>query len=396
VKTTGASRLRRLLATAVALAMCLVLRPVLAADVVEIPVILSLTGTSAFQGRGIQQSLQALEDLVNRNGGVAGRPVQFQFQDDQTNPQVGVQLMNAVIAQKSPVVMGSVTVGVCQAMAALIKDGPVQYCLSPGVHPEEGSYLFSALTSTTDAIDMSLHYFHDQNIKRIAVITATDATGQDADRSIDATVASMRGDVTIVDREHFNPTDIAVSAQMAKIKAANPQLLVAWATGTPAATIFRAFKEAALDIPVLTTYGNSVYALIAQQWASFLPVNLYLPAQPNLAPQQVTDRATKAALAAHFAQLTKFSIQPDVINGGPWDAALLIIDALRKLGPRATAAQVRDYLLNTRGWTGIFGRYDFKAVPQRGLSRNAMFIARWDATKQVWVAVSRAGGAPLK
>jgi branched-chain amino acid transport system substrate-binding protein len=388
--------LRRCLATVVVLATIFLLRPVQAADVVEIPVVLSLTGSAAFLGRGIQQSLHALEDLVNRTGGINGGPVSFVVQDDQSNPAVAVQLMNGLIAKNAPVVLGSLTVGACQAIAALIKDGPVQYCLSPGVHPEEGSYEFSALTSTTDAIDISLRYFRDQNIKRIAVITATDATGQVADRSIDASIAALKGDVTIVDREHFNTTDISVAAQLAKVKAANPQLLVAWITGGPVATVFRAAKEAALDVPVLTTYGNSVYSLIAQQWASFLPATLYLPAQPYLAPQQVTDRPTRAALDAHYAQLAKFSMQPDIINGGAWDAAMLVVDALRKLGPHATAAQVRDFLANTRGWAGICGRYDFKASPQRGINRNAMFMARWDATKQVWVAVSRAAGAPLK
>jgi branched-chain amino acid transport system substrate-binding protein len=268
--------------------------------------------------------------------------------------------------------------------------------LSPGVHPDEGSYEFSALPSTTDAIDVAFHYFHDQNIKRMAVITSTDATGQDADRIIDSTVASLHGDLEIVDREHFNPTDISVAAQMAKMKNANPQLLVAWSTGSPAATVFRAFKEAALDIPVLTSYGNSVNVLMTQQWASFLPANLYVSAQANLAPQQVTDRATKTALTAHFDTLGRLSIPVDVVSGGSWDAALLVVDALRKFGPGASARQIHDYLVNTRNWTGINGRYDFKAFPQRGLARNAMYMARWDASKQVWIAVSRAGGAPLK
>jgi branched-chain amino acid transport system substrate-binding protein len=375
--------------------LALTLRPSLAADPVEIPVILSMTGSSAFQGKGLWQSLQALEDTVNRTGGIGGRPVAFKVQDDQSSPQVAVQLMNGLIAQKAPVAIGSGLVALCSAMGALLKEGPVLYCLSPGVHPEEGSYLFSALPSTTDAVDVSLHYFRDVKVRRIAVITSTDASGQDADRAIDASVAGLHGDVTIVDREHFNPGDISVAAQMAKIKAANPQLLVAWSTGTPAATVLRAFREAAIDIPVLTTYGNSTYSLIAQQWASFLPRELYISAQANLAPQQVTDRATKAALSQHFAALQKFSIPSDVMSGGPWDTGMIVIDALRKLGPNATATQIRDWLLNTRNWTGINGRYDFKAVPQRGLTRNALYMARWDAQKQIWVAVSKAGGAPL-
>jgi branched-chain amino acid transport system substrate-binding protein len=388
--------IRRLLACAIAAAVCLGLRPAIAADPVDVPVILSLTGTAAFVGRGSQQSLQLIEEYVNRTGGIGGRPLRFVFQDDETNPQVGVQLMNGLIAQKTTVMLGSVNVGVCQAMAALVKDGPVMYCLSPGVHPEEGSYEFSALTSTTDAIDIALHYFHDINLRRVAIITATDATGQDADRMLDATIASLHGEMQIVDREHFNPTDISVAAQMAKMKGANPQLLVDWATGSPAATVLRAYKEAGLDIPVLTSYGNAVNVLMRQQWQPFLPNNLYISAQGNLAPQQVADPALKAALAAYFDELARNSLQPDVVNGGAWDAGLLVAEALRKLGPAAPASQIRAFIANTRGWAGISGRYDFKAIPQRGIGRDVMYIARWDIAKQTWVAVSHAGGVPLK
>jgi len=388
--------IRRLVAGAIAAAVCLSLRPAVAADPIDVPAILSLSGTAAFLGRGIQQSLQLAEDYINRTGGINGRPLHFVFQDDTTSPQVGVQLMNALIAQRTNVVLGSVNVGVCSAMAALIKDGPVEYCLSPGVHPEDGSYLFSALTSTTDAIDIAFHYFHDVGLRKLAIITSTDATGQDADRIIDATIASLHGEMTIVDREHFNPTDISVAAQMAKMKSADPQVLVGWATGSPAATILRAYKEAGLDIPVLTSYGNALNLLMKQQWASFLPNNLYISAQGNLAPQQVTDRAVKAALAAHFDELARNSLQPDVVNGGGWDAALLVATALRKLGPTASAEQIRAFIAGTRGWAGITGRYDFKAIPQRGVGRDVMYMARWDIPKQTWVAVSRAGGAPLK
>jgi branched-chain amino acid transport system substrate-binding protein len=160
--------------------------------------------------------------------------------------------------------------------------------------------------------------------------------------------------------------------------------------------VFRALKEAAVDAPVLMSYGNAVNVLMTQQWASFLPANLYISAQANLAPQQVTDAAVKAALAPYFDTLARIAQKPDVVSGGSWDAVLLVATALRKLGPNATAPQIREFLANTRNWAGINGRYDFKAIPQRGIGRNVMYVSRWDATKVAWLAVSRAGGSPIR
>ena len=59
---------------------------------VTIPVILPLTGGGAFIGQTHQKSLQLLEQIVNKDGGIKGRPLHFQFLDDQTSPEVAKQL----------------------------------------------------------------------------------------------------------------------------------------------------------------------------------------------------------------------------------------------------------------------------------------------------------------
>lgn len=74
---------------------------------------------------------------------------------------------------------------------------------------------------------------------------------------------------------------------------------------------------------------------------------------------------------------------------------MVIVSGLRKIGPDATAAKLRDYLVNLRGWVGVNGPYDYRAVPQRGISEGSMVIVRWDAARNAAVAVSKLGGAPL-
>jgi branched-chain amino acid transport system substrate-binding protein len=78
-------------------------------------------------------------------------------------------------------------------------------------------------------------------------------------------------------------------------------------------------------------------------------------------------------------------MQPDVTQATPWDAAGIIVGALRKLGPNATAAQVRSYIANLSGYTGVTGTYDFKAIPQRGINWKAVIMTRWDPARETWV-----------
>ena len=123
-----------------------------AAETYKINVILPLTGSAAFVGQGQKDTLDALAEYENKNGGIKGQNVEFVFHDDQTSPQVAVQLTNSTLGTHPAVVMGSSLVGMCLAMAPLMKNGPVHYCLSPAIHPSAGSYTFSSSSSSVDQI----------------------------------------------------------------------------------------------------------------------------------------------------------------------------------------------------------------------------------------------------
>jgi branched-chain amino acid transport system substrate-binding protein len=365
-----------------------------AADPFEINVILAETGSAAFLGKSQAVALGILEQQVNAAGGIAGRPIKFAIADDQSNPQVGVELMNGIIAKKAPVVIGSSIVAICNALAPLAKDGPTVYCLSPGIHPAEGSYTFSALTSTTDLLSMSANYFRQRGWHKVATITSSDATGQDADRGIDEAFTAQGG-MQIVDREHFNISDVSVAAQMAHIKASGADAMIAWSTGTPIATILRGYVESGITIPIETTNGNLTYAQM-HAYTQFLPKDLYFPAPPPIAPDQLPNGAVKRRVTDYISAFKTNGIRPDSGYIAAWDPALLVVDAYRKLGLNATAAQIRDYLSGLRGWVGINGAYDFKAIPQRGVGVNGVLMVRWDPAKDTWVGVSKLGGDPLK
>ncbi len=362
----------------------------------EINVILPLTGGAAFLGQPESQALQILERIVNDTGGLQGRPIHFVIQDDQTSPQVGVQLANQVMVKRVPVILGSSLVAICRAMAPLMKNGPVMYCLSPGIHPEDGSYVFTSSVSTTDLAQATITFFRDKGWTRIALLTSTDATGQDAEQGINAALGLPQNQgVQVVAREHFNPQDVSVAAQIARIAAARPQAMIAWSTGTPIGTVFKGIAQGGLSIPVATTNGNQTYAQM-QQYAAFLPEELYIPtslwpAYPTLPPGRV-----RQAQKLFFDAFQAAGLRPDLPVTLAWDPTLIVLDALRHLGTQATAAQLRDYIAHLRGFAGVDGIYDFKTIPQRGLGLDDAIVTRWNRAKQAWDPVSRPRGVPLK
>jgi branched-chain amino acid transport system substrate-binding protein len=367
-----------------------------AADPYEINVILPVTGGGAFIAKADMNALSVIEQTVNGSGGIRGRQIKFVVQDDQSNPAVAVQLLNGVLAKKVPFVLGSTLAATCGAMAPLLKDGPVEYCFSPSIHPAPGGYIYSAGVGSTDLMSAIARYFRERGLKKIAVITSTDATGQDADRAVDTVFGAPENSaLTVVDREHFNTTDVSIASQIAHIKGSGADVLIAWSTGTPFATVLRGARDGGLDIPIMSTNGNMSYAQM-HQYASIMPKELLFPGLPSFSPDQLPNGAMKSAVNRFLDAFRPTGIKPENGENQVWDTTLILLEALKKYGFDASAAQIRDYVNNVHGWTGVYGTFDFRAIPQRGVGINAVIIQRWDPAKEVWVGMSRPGGSPLK
>jgi branched-chain amino acid transport system substrate-binding protein len=366
-----------------------------AVDPYEINVIIPLTGPASFLGKAEQTSLGVVERSVNAGGGIAGRPIAFTIVDDQSNPQIAIQLLNGVVAKNVPVVLGSTLDAVCRAMAAVVRSGgPLHYCFSNAFHPEEGSWSYSSSFSTVDVDATAMRFFRGHGWNKIAYIASTDATGQDFEAIVDGLLTRPENkNVTIVAREHFNVADISVAAQMSRIKASGAQALFAFTTGTPFATLLRGIQNAGIDLPVLTSSGNETYAQ-ARSYASFMPRELYYSGIPSLTPDQLPRGAVRSAIERYQEAFKPTGIRPDIGANQAWDAALIVVDALRKYGTGATAAQIRDYISKLRRWSGINGEYDFPAIPQRGVGGNWIMVQRWDSAADAFVGVSRPGGLP--
>ncbi len=377
-----------------ALALAFLPFAAVAAEPYDMRVILPMTGSVAFLGQAEHDALALAEKVVNAHGGIDGRPLRFQFRDDQSSPQTAVQLAAEAVAAKPAAIIGSSLVGICNAMGPLMKNGPAMYCLSPGIHPESGSYVFTSNVSTIDLAIVLVRYFRLTGLTRIALMTSTDASGQDAERGFRDTFARPENKpIRLVEDIQFNPADTSVTAQIERIKAARPEALIVWTTGAPIATVFKAIVQSGLEIPIATTSGNMTYSQM-HQYKDFLPKTLYLPTAmwPEHDPSLVLPAAVETAQAAYFAAFKAAGLKPDIGANLAWDPAMIVVEALRKLGPAATASQVREYISHLKGFAAVSGIYDFEKVPQRGLDEQDCVVSRWDPARDTWRIVSKPGG----
>jgi branched-chain amino acid transport system substrate-binding protein len=384
--------MKSLLAAACGLAVLLAsVRPGVAQPApIEIDAILSLTGAAGFIGTNEKQALTALESLTNQAGGVRGRPISFVVFDDQSNPQVALQLATQILAKKPNVLIGPGFTATCLATLPQFRSGPLAYCLSPSIVPAAGSFGYSSSAATRDDALAGVRFLRDRGWTKIAIVTPTDASGQAIDQTLlDALALPENKSLTLVAHERFNPTDISITAQAERVKAANPQAVIGWAAGTATGTIFRGLHDAGIDVPVLAGNGNMIVAQLAQ-YAAFLPRELYFSGRRALVADPAAPRGVRDAQAAFQTAFKAAGIKPNFVHTLTWDPALVLIDALRKTGPDASAQQINEYVSRLRGWAGINGSYDFSAIPQRGIGLRDIVIDRWDpATSDFVLAGAR-------
>ncbi len=364
----------------------------------EINAILPLTGGGAFLGQSVRATMNVTEAALNARGGVHGKPLRFVYRDDQSTPQIAVQLTNEIVAGKPAALIGSSLSAMCNAMAPLLKAGPVQYCLSPGIHPAEGSFTYTASVSARDYIEALLRYFSKRGWKRVAVLTTIDSSGQDADKAIaEAVGLPDLGQVEIVAQTHMSPSDISVSAQLENMRAAQPEAYIVWATGAAVATVFRGLAQAGVDAPVAASTSTMTIAQMTQ-YESFLPKQLYFATPEWLAGGDsavIDDPVVAERQREYFRAMGAAGLKPDAASETAWDPLFVIAAALNAIGPGANAGQLRAGMAGLKGFRGIDGAYDFTRAPQRGIGISNTIVASWDSSLKNWRVVSRIGGAPL-
>ena len=391
-------RMTRLAAVTAATCLLLALgRGAVAADPFDVYAILPLTGTNAFSGNSAKQGLAGYQTVVNATGGIKGRPLNFVFADSQASPQIAVQLTTDVLTKHPGLVIGDTSVAGCNAMAPMFKaQGPVQFCLSPGYRPEKGGYSYTIGLSAIDEAKAIFRFLREKGWDRIALIVGTDATGRLAEPEF-AEVAALpeNHDTSIVTVEHFNPTDVTIAAQVARVRAARAQAVIVWINGSPFGTALRSMKDAALDLPVVGVTGNLSYPEL-HAFADAVPSQLYFcwTAVPA-AGQPVPNGPLKATQTAYAQTFEKLGIKPEYGQAAAWDTAIVAVAALRALGTDATADQIRGYVNNIRGLPGVQSAFDFRNGDMRGIPVEAARMLLWDKTKETWTIASGPGGAKL-
>jgi branched-chain amino acid transport system substrate-binding protein len=338
----------------------------------NIGVLTSQTGAAASLGVGELQGAQLAAAKINADGGVNGHKIKLIAVDDKSAPDQALQRAKSLASQNVAAIVGPSVVGNCLAIQPVIAaKGPVNYCLSPAIAKPTG-YVWSASADITVLSATTISYWKKHGIKRIGIISTTDASGTTGAAA--ATAAAKKAGITIAATATYDPTAVSVTSQLQQATAGKPQALMVWATGASAGVAFQGIQQLGIDIPVMTTDGNLSNTFL-QRIKDYTPKMLIIPATRDFwwRGAKLTSAQQKLEKDYHDAYAKKYGEQPDFGPGVAYDAVLLTAEALRK-AESTDPAKVRAAMESIKNFDGVVATYNFSATDHRGVASDSAAI----------------------
>ena len=305
------------------------------------------------------------------------------------------------MARHVPVILGSGVTATCASIgAAVAAAGPVEFCMSPGYAPpppnsirvcqhDDDRFVGARATHVRQAAQLSAHRICRTALDGRATGIASAAVYAAALKQPDLREIEMVAD------ERISNSEISAAAQMAKIKAARPDVLYTSTTGTLFSTVMRGMSDVGLSVPVITTTANANLPQL-KSLADVLPHEVFFNGFALRLGDQLRDKNIRDQIAAFNDAFKQIGVTPTDTNALGWDELLLTLAGFRQFGPAMTAEQLKTFVLGQRHFAGMNGYYDFSTGDQHGLGSDAVVVIVYDKDKGDFYPASQPGGIPLK
>lgn len=361
-----------------------------AAEPIKIGAFYSLSGPAAAIGTPTMLVTQMVVDKINKEGGINGRPIELVKGDTESEPTKAVMVAKKFInVDKVAAIIGPDRTDLGMAVKKLIEEAGIPTFMTVGGDPVimgggplgTFKWVFKSPQRSSVAVEKLYQYLQKENLKKVALITASDGFGKDGKGWLEK-LAPQHG-LSIVADESFNPKDTDVTSQLTKIAATSPDAIVCWTIGPAAAIVAKNVKQLNLKMPLFQCHGipDPKYVELAGAAAN----GTVMPSTKLMAWEQLPDSDPQKAVIKEFVHLyndvnkynKEFPINAH--SGYAWDAIYIVANAMKKAG--TDPEKLRSAIENTKGYVGISGIYNITPEDHNGLKTDSMILVRIDDGK---------------
>lgn len=354
---------------------------------IKIGVTLSTTGPAVSLGIPEKNTIALLPKTI------AGKSVEYIVLDDASDSSAAVvNTRRLTLEEKVDAIIGSTTTPNSLAMIdAVAESGTPTISLASSARIIEPmspkkAWVFKTPQTDTMMVLAILEHAAKRGTKTMGYIGFNDALGEAFYAEFEK-FASVRG-IKIVANERFAPRDTSVTSQVLKLAAANPEMVVIGASGTPAVLPARALVERG--------YKGSVYFNHGVANNDFLRVGgkdiegAFVPTSPVVVAAALpADHPAKAQALAYVKAYESVNGPGSVSAFGAytWDAGLLLANAIpmalktAQPGTKEFRAALRDAIESTRDLKLSNGIGNMSKNDHLGLDQRARVVVKVEGGK---------------
>lgn len=318
---------------------------------IKIGAILPLTGSAAQWGIPPRDAAQMAVDEINSKGGITGRKIKLEIEDDQCEPAKGVSGLQKILATGKPIaILGAVCSSVSLAIAPIVEQNKVLMISPASTSPlltNAGDYVFRVIP--TDALrgKVFADYVFSLRHKKISMLYINNEGGSGNQKTFAENFQKLGG--TILSVEAYPQDARDMRAQLTKIKSDKPDALVIVSYPDDTPLVLRQAQELKVNVPLFfQTEALDDPAVIQKAGTAAEGATYILPAKPE------------GAAVDEFAKKYKqrYGRDPELFAAEGYDGIILIAKVLQE-SQTVSSDSIKSLLYRTSGYTGASGIITF-------------------------------------
>jgi len=369
----------------VAALLCLMPLWTQAAEPIKLGAFFALSGPAAHIGTPTKLVADMVVDQINKGGGINGRPIELIIGDTESDPAKAATIAKKFIfIDKVAAIIGPTSTAEGMNVKKIVEEASVPTFMTVGGDPvimggeKLGSfnYVFKSPQRSSTAVKKLFGYLKDKKLTKVGLLTASDAFGKDGLVWLEKLAPDFG--ISFVAKESFGPSDTDMTAQLTKIKNADPQALVVWTIGPAGAIVAKNKAQLGIKVPLSQCHGQPDPKYI--ELAGKASEGDRMPATKLMAAAQLPDSDPQKKVIQEFIRLYKDVYHYDnqfpinTHSGYAWDAIYIVTNAMKKAGTDPKA--LRNAIEQTKGYVGVSGIYNLTPEDHNGLGVDSMVMVQ--------------------
>lgn len=309
----------------------------------------AMTGGQATFGKSTHEGIMLAVDEINAAGGVNGRKIKIQSEDDQSKAEEAANVVTKLISQNNVVaVLGEVASSSSLAAAPICQSNKVPMITPSSTNAEvtrKGDYIFRMCFIDDYQGEAMARYLGSTGVKSVAVLIDSKSDYSTGLAKVFVDTFTKNGG-KIVGNQSYSSGDSDFRSQLTSLKAGNPQIIYVPGYYNDIGQIAIQARDLGITVPLAGGDG----------WESPKLIEIGGKALEGCFYSNHYYSEDKAAEVANFVSKyqKRWGAKPDALAALGYDAARVLADAMKRAG-KIDGQAIRDAIAQTKNFAGVTG-----------------------------------------